>query len=1117
MSEAAVWVVFSYKGLLEYREERRAETSHVPGFEYGECFHNGESLLETVHGWHAAVSKEHRKSDVVTSKGLRLIEFMMEADLDARATSKQALKQSHHIIVEARGKLGDSPDASDSSGVDSVISELSGVFSTGSSISSKSSVASIVHDAVTYFAKILCFEGHLRDKYEKAITRETEERFLRNHKRLLKKYFLDLTGEIKTDMQRHTVRALRGGLQRAQISSKVHATFSKGNPNWNELMKALSLQGIDKKANLETYLQSCTKESEEISSKDQDETRSQSSSSGSDDEEIPKESEIPSSDELQKVVEFLINGPSFKKFIENLRQFAYPPTTIREALETNDIRILEKLLVKNFEQVTENEYLWLRELQSLGCSPKNIAELLFEHTKDTPWIFFEIRPRSGLSIKHGFHRPFCAHSSNRKSADPRPGGPEDLDVPDSFDSEEEESFLKTVQESCGFAGIVPKSRDRKTWGGTVIFQNDNSTSYVSYGSTEEEDDSEKQLISCIYNALEGFCAAVAYAQDSSSCCDSYTFLRFKVRDSLPDVVEMVRIQFEVISRLYSEIQKLSVSDEVGINQCMKCGTVAEEILSMLGMPDVRGQSGAEQNNNDFDNITETLHRCSLAVQFLCLSFLSYVQAHCGAIKPFFLDTPQKNIFLKGSKQIPTHYWQVEAQLANLTCIGDMLQDSVVVFSVLHTAHDLRAVDEKRSFDFLACPEDLIDSWGPGEYIGKFSDSGDQQICAVGIGGGVIQATRESFHWSRDVIECSSYTTSILPTRKLLIGATVQVNSNCRMDDLQAYQNSSEQLENLGSFESYWQTAERQSGIQAGQYVTLGYSNIKKKTREKTLKESQLSLPNNHLLHFLQSNWGLQFSCCTGIAQRVSLCELMADVMPAFVESLLPVPVLWESLKNDHNIFEAIQHEDIQDWWFKLSEDLQKLLAAIIRYILSVMAHTGLDSNGKHFRIAWVREKSPFFCFKLNCEKKNYWTRLLADSGNCATFAYVSSKCLVTPSVQCRDAVPMWRNESSLLQTAVCRYLPGIARSGLDVTPWVLQHERWYSMGRSDDLLKVKVDRGDPQHYPRLLVYSSLIPPAFARRWLPKTLPDTMGIPLDQLREKQSKDWRAEDVVILSPD
>lgn len=256
-----------------------------------------------------------------------------------------------------------------------------------------------------------------------------------------------------------------------------------------------------------------------------------------------------------------------------------------------------------------------------------------------------------------------------------------------------------------------------------------------------------------------------------------------------------------------------------------------------------------------------------------------------------------------------------------------------------------------------------------------------------------------------------------------------------MDESQAYQNSSERLENLGSFESYWETAERQSGIQAGQYVTLGYFNTKKKIRERTLKESRLSLPNNHLLSFLQSNWGLQFSCCTGIARRVSLCELIADVMSPFVESLFPVPILWKSLKNDHNIIEAIQREDIQDWLGKLSEGHQRLVAVIIRYILSVMAHTGLDNKGKYFRIAWVREKDPFFCFRLSCEKKNYWTRILADSGNCATFAYVSSKCLITPSVQCRDSLPIWRNESALLQTAVCRHLP--PSGSTDTNPWAL--------------------------------------------------------------------------------
>jgi ankyrin repeat protein len=1071
------------------------------------------------------------------SKGYQAIVQLLldnKADINAQGGEygnalQAAASKGYQAIVELL--LGDETSLSDSSEAISVASDASAIFSTVASLSSKSSISSIIHEAIEQFARIIIGEEDLKDKYEIAVSRCTEERFLRNHKRLLKRYFLDLTAEVETDVQRHAVRALRGSLQRAQVSSKVYASFSQRNVAERERMRALSAQDIDRTENLKTYLQSLPGHSEggvethgeiALNTKDQDDARSQSSSSGSENEDPVKESEALSLNELKKIVGFLIRGSSFQRFKEKLHQFVYPPSTIREALATKDIRVLEKVLTKNFDRATQDEYSWLREIQAIGYSIRNIAELLFEHTNDTPWIFFEPQPTIGLKIKHGFHRPSCAHSSDQNTAGCRAHSgnqSETLDISSSIGVIETESFLRSVQESCGLAGIVPISRDRRTWRGRVNFQDDNSTSYVSYGSTGEEEVDGRSLVFCIYQALRGFCEAVSYVQDGACCCDCYTILRITTRDCLPDVVDMVRVHFELVGQLESEMQRLSLSDDIDHLQCIKCGTIAGQILSILGVPFDSGDKDVEHKaeNLDGDQIGEMLHRCCLAVQFLCLSFLSYSQAHCGTIQPFFLDTPQRKVVLRGSKMGAADSWQIETQLVDLTCIGEMIQDSVVVFSASNKSNIQLDLPQGLVFDLMACPEDLIDTWGPGEFIGRMSEIGNNLLCAVVIGGGIIQAAGtedKKFHWSRDAIHGTSDASPIEPNMKLLVGAAVRVNNNCPMDETQFCLNSEEQLENLGTFEGYWETAERQVGIQTGQYVNLAFLQTWEKIPTRTMKKTQLALPDNHLLPFLQSSWGLQFSCCTGIARRVSLCELIADVMPAFVESLLPIPRLWESLKKDHNIIQAFRHDDLQTWLGNLSDECQQLVAGIVRYILSVMAHTGVDSKGKNFTVAWVRKKNPFQCFKLSCQKKNYWTRILADSGDCATFAYVGSKCLVTSSLECRGLISMWRNESTLLETAVCRHKPNLPRTGLHSTPCILQHEDYYSMGRPDALLWVKVDRGELHANPRLLVYPSIIPTAIAIRLLSKRFSNSMQT-LQRLRERQSKDGQAESVVVLS--
>ena len=216
------------------------------------------------------------------------------------------------------------------------------------SLSSKSSIVSIIGEAIEKFARIIVSEGDLKDKYETAVSRYTEERFLRNHKRLLKRYFLDLTAEIATDTQRHVVRALRGSLQRGHVSSKVYTSFSQRDIAGQEGMRALSAQEIDGAEKVNSYLQSLPKDSPSdvgahgdvvLNTKDQDDARSQSSLSDSENEDSVKESEALSLDKLKKIVAFLTRGRSFQLFKENLHQFVYPPSTIREALATNDIRV----------------------------------------------------------------------------------------------------------------------------------------------------------------------------------------------------------------------------------------------------------------------------------------------------------------------------------------------------------------------------------------------------------------------------------------------------------------------------------------------------------------------------------------------------------------------------------------------------------------------------------------------------------------------------------------------------------------------------------------------------------------------------------------------------------
>jgi hypothetical protein len=126
-----------------------------------------------------------------------------------------------------------------------------------------------------------------------------------------------------------------------------------------------------------------------------------------------------------------------------------------------------------------------------------------------------------------------------------------------------------------------------------------------------------------------------------------------------------------------------------------------------------------------------------------------------------------------------------------------------------------------------------------------------------------------------------------------------------------------------------------------------------------------------------------------------------------------------------------------------------------------MQHTGIEKQGKHFIIAWIQKNRPFQCFRVPCHKEtqdSYWAQILADSRDCATFAYITPKCLVNKTVQCRGPSASWNNASTLLETAVCRGQPVKELATVSTKPWVLKHADLYSIGKSDSLLLVTVHR-----------------------------------------------------------
>lgn len=108
-SEAAVWIADGYKGLLDYRNERKAQLRRIL-FKGGDSFHDGVRVLDTVLENHTDVEDRLRRSDHITKDVLDTMvdEMLWEEDRpNAKALSRKA------EIVLSRANKGLSLDNQD--------------------------------------------------------------------------------------------------------------------------------------------------------------------------------------------------------------------------------------------------------------------------------------------------------------------------------------------------------------------------------------------------------------------------------------------------------------------------------------------------------------------------------------------------------------------------------------------------------------------------------------------------------------------------------------------------------------------------------------------------------------------------------------------------------------------------------------------------------------------------------------------------------------------------------------------------------------------------------------------------------------------------------------------
>ncbi len=102
LSEAAIWVVRGWAGLLEYRSRRARAIGEIVDFDGGDCFHNGETVLPIVRTMLQNLSNDRRNSDYITADAAlyKLIMEMLEEG-PARPAASTLYHRSQRIITAA--------------------------------------------------------------------------------------------------------------------------------------------------------------------------------------------------------------------------------------------------------------------------------------------------------------------------------------------------------------------------------------------------------------------------------------------------------------------------------------------------------------------------------------------------------------------------------------------------------------------------------------------------------------------------------------------------------------------------------------------------------------------------------------------------------------------------------------------------------------------------------------------------------------------------------------------------------------------------------------------------------------------------------------------------------
>ncbi|KAF4556202.1 Hypothetical protein D9617_1g080770 [Elsinoe fawcettii] len=737
---------------------------------------------------------------------------------------------------------------------------------------------------------------------------------------------------------------------------------------------------------------------------------------------------------------------------------------------------------------THNDPEWAQELTAMGYSDQEIAELLLQQASEAPWIFGDdeiiTMNDSSTSWHLDFHRRSCAHRYGEGVTNAG-----DSLADQALYSREQDAESRKVKEALdnilGLAGVQPCRQQSGGWVSGVKFLCNNTSCAISYLEYRIKDEERHSFhLERIKNSIKRTLQGIAILQNAGMCCDSITAIIDNDHQGdriVRRAISLHPITLHTILDFRVSLDQILTDDTPNDITKKTFHALSHFLTPFLGedLPDV-----------------DPLSLCAIVAQYLSLACLSYSRAHIGSIRTKFLDTAQDAFHLLGlghTELLGSSNACIAARLLPLECLGRLTEQPVLAFSWRSRWGDLKQATEGRYH--LSCKMDsFLDTFGPGQLIRRVSPSGEiEQAVAMAVGGGLLVAiTEDSSHVSqRDVPATITDTSSRRGTSdregdvtiahwtceddidlsklppldlmaRFLIGSPITINNGCQQDISASRTRLVPNMRHLGTGRPYWRPSERQLAAQVGQYVVVQAMQTATKIEGVTLKEICLAGQDRDIIEFLEGPWGLQVSACTRVSRRVSLRELVHDLLPIFTNNAVVLnDADWQALQACQ-VYDALSY-DVQCWkqWLEaLTNECRAFLVDSVRQILRSLQHTGVSKDGSYFLIAWPHPGCTQSCLEISCQpKENQWLCVLADSMDCATFAYVTSKCLESEHSSC-SAQPFWLNSITALGTAVSRLYCAKVSHGSCPSPFPpkLDVEKEYWLTKMNTVLRIAVSR-----------------------------------------------------------